>query len=144
METGRPTDYTPELTDEFCARIALGRSLRSVVKDKDMPSHTTIYQWLRKHDSFAEQYARAKEDSADSRADQIDDIADKVLRGEYDAQAARVAIDAFKWTSGKHKPKKYGDKQQIEHSGSVDMSKQSDEELDARIRELEAKIESNQ
>ena len=92
----------------------MGDSLRKVVKLKDMPSHQTIYNWFSLYPEFVEQYARAKQDSADSRADQIEEIAEKVLAGEYEPQAARVAIDAFKWTSGKHKPKKYGDKIQQE------------------------------
>ncbi len=33
---GRPTDYTEELVNDFCSRIALGRSLRSVVGDDEM------------------------------------------------------------------------------------------------------------
>ncbi len=135
MTDGRPTTYTDALADEFCAHIALGNSLRATVKRKDMPSHTTIYNWFRKHESFVEQYARAKEDSADSRADQIDEIAEKVLDGEYEPQAARVAIDAFKWTSGKHKPKKYGDKLQTE----VTLKKietMTDEALDEYIDSL--------
>lgn len=138
MPAGRPTDYTPELADLFCSRIALGKSLRFVVSMDDMPSHTTIYEWLRKYPEFAEQYARAKEDSADSRADQIEEIGDKVLTGEYDPAAARVAIDAFKWTSGKHKPKKYGDKQQIETTHSF--GQVSDEELNNRIKALEDEL----
>ncbi len=114
---GRPTDYTDKLAAEFCSRIALGNSLRRVTKQDDMPSHQTVYNWFAKHPDFVEQYARAKEDSADSRADQVEEIAEKVLNGDYDPQAARVAIDAFKWTSGKHKPKKYGDKvtQDVNH-----------------------------
>ena len=114
---GRPTNYTEKLAAKFCSLIALGKSLRAVTEMKDMPSHQTVYNWFNKHPTFIEQYTRAKEDSADSRADQIEDIADKVLTGEYDPQAARVAIDAFKWTSGKHRPKKYGDKITQEVSG---------------------------
>jgi hypothetical protein len=117
MPAGRPTDYTEDLAADFCSRIALGKSLRRVVKDADMPSHSSIYRWFSLYPEFCEQYARAKEDSADSRADQVEEIAEKVLDGEYDPQAARVAIDAFKWTSGKHKPKKYGDKITQEHTG---------------------------
>lgn len=139
-EVGRPTEYTEELTLDFCSRIALGRSLRSVVEDNDMPSARTIYNWFGKHEGFVQQYARAKEDSADARADQIEQIGDKVLTGEYDPAAARVAIDAFKWTSGKHKPKKYGDKQIIENTHSF--AQMSDDELDNRIKALENERES--
>lgn len=139
-KTGRPTDYTKDLAIDFCSRIALGRSLRSVVQDDDMPSAKTIYNWLGKHEGFVQQYARAKEDSADSRADQIEEIGDKVLSGEYDPAAARVAIDAFKWTSGKHKPKKYGDKQMIENTHSF--GQVSDTELDNRLKALENELKS--
>ena len=137
---GRPTDYSEELANDFCSRIALGNSLRSVVGMDDMPSHQTVYNWLGKYDHFVEQYARAKADSADSRADQIEDIADKVLDGVYDPQAARVAIDAFKWTSGKHKPKKYGDKQIIENTHSF--NQMSDDELNNRVKALEDELKS--
>ena len=140
MAGGRPTDYTEDLATEFCSRIALGRSLRSVVQDNDMPCSKTVYNWLGKYEKFVQQYARAKEDSADSRADQIEEIGDKVLSGEYDPAAARVAIDAFKWTSGKHKPKKYGDKQQIETTHTF--SQMTDDEVTNRIKALENELKS--
>lgn len=135
---GRPTDYNEEMADEFCAEIAKGKSLRAVCAMEGMPSHQTVYNWFRKYEGFVEQYARAKEDSADSRADQIEDIAEKVLSGEYDAAAARVAIDAFKWTSGKHKPKKYGDKQQIETTHTF--AQMTESEIDNRIKALENEL----
>lgn len=111
---GRPTDYTEELADDFCSRIALGRSLRSVVADDDMPHHKTIYRWISSIESFGAQYARAKQDSGDSDADKIEEVAEKVLSGEIEPQAARVAIDAYKWTAGKKRPRKYGEKIQQE------------------------------
>lgn len=139
-DAGRPTEYTEEIATDFCSRIALGNSLRAVVKLDGMPCAQTIYNWFGKHEGFVEQYARAKEDSADSRADQIEEIGDKVLSGEYDPAAARVAIDAFKWTSGKHKPKKYGDKQQIENVHTF--SQMSDDEVNNRIKTLENELKS--
>ena len=105
-----------------------------------MHTRPFLYNWFRLHEGFVEQYARAKEDSADSRADQIEEIGDKVLSGEYDPAAARVAIDAFKWTSGKHKPKKYGDKQQIENVHTF--SQMSDDEVNNRIKTLENELKS--
>lgn len=136
MPAGRPTEYNTKIADLFCSRIALGDSLRKVVKDDDMPSHTTIYNWFGVYPEFIEQYARAKQDSADSRADQIEEIAEKVLEGEYEPQAARVAIDAFKWTSGKHKPKKYGDRQETIHSGSIGLTDLTDDQLSARLNSI--------
>ena len=139
-KAGRPTDYTQEKAADFCSRIALGNSLRSVVKDDDMPSHTTVYNWFNKHPEFIEQYARAKEDSADSRVDQIEDIGQRTLSGEYDPQAARVAIDAFKWTSGKHRPKKYGDRIQQDSNVHHTFEGMEDDELERRITEMERRL----
>lgn len=114
---GRPTSYNPETANYICAELAQGRSLRSVLLDEGMPVGQTVFSWLRTFPEFLEQYARAKEESADSLADDIQDIADKTLRSVYDPQAARVAIDAYKWTASKLKPKKYGDKLDMTTNG---------------------------
>ena len=45
MKVGRPTLRTPELVDEFCSRVASGRSIMSVCNDNDMPESGTIYRW---------------------------------------------------------------------------------------------------
>lgn len=124
MPAGRPTDYKPEVTQVILARLSCGESLRSVCRDDDMPHLSTIYDWLGRHPEFAEQYARAKEESADAWAEKIADVADGTLSGEYDPQAARVAMDGYKWTASKLKPRKYGDKidANLNHSGSVTMN----------------------
>lgn len=116
--TGRPSTYTPEISVAICARIAEGESLRSVCRDEAMPSMQTVFNWMGKNPDFVEQYTRAKEASADAHADRIADIGEQTLRGKYDPQAARVAIDAMKWTASKLKPRKYGDK--LELSGDKD------------------------
>lgn len=107
---GRPTDFTQDLANEICARLSEGQSLRRVCEDEDMPGRRTVFQWLNSNDDFAHQYARAKEEAADSLADDIEDIADGTLKGKYDPQAARVAMDGKKWIASKLKPKRYGDR----------------------------------
>ena len=136
MAGGRPTKYSKALTSELCARIAVGNSLRKVCEAKDMPSVSTVYEWHSKYPEFSEQYARAKEDSADSDADRIEEIAEKVLDGEYEPAQARTAIDAYKWTAGKKRPKRYGDKIQTEHSGNVGVTDLTDEQLDNKLKAL--------
>ncbi len=95
---------------EICERLACGESLASICRDKHTPGLTLVYAWLRDDPQFAKDYARARETQADSDADAINDIAAKVLTGEVEPNAARVAIDALKWTAGRRLPKKYGDK----------------------------------
>lgn len=110
---GRPSDFTQELADRICARLADGDSLRKVCKSEDMPDKATVFRWLRTNEAFCDQYTRAKEESADSWADDIVDIAD----GEpsADVQRDRLRVDARKWAASKLKPKKYGDK--LTHEG---------------------------
>lgn len=132
---GRPTDYSDETVAPILERIADGESLRTICESAGMPARTTVFKWLSKHAEFADQYARAREEQADAVFDEILSIADDarndwmerghgendpgwVANGEH-IQRSRVRIDARKWMAGKLRPKKYGEKQEIEHSGSL-------------------------
>jgi hypothetical protein len=103
---GRPSIFTPELGANICARIAIGESLRAIEADDGMPAKTTILRWLSQDEAFRDQYARAREESADVLAQEIVEIADDV---SGDANRDRLRVDARKWVAAKLKPKKYGD-----------------------------------
>jgi len=141
VAAGRPTDYTLELTDDICARLSSGESMRSVCRDDDMPVLTTIFRWLRERPEFKQQYDIAKEESAESHADEMLFIADHeagqplMVDGEpvmvdgkpvmvVDSPAvahAKLRIDTRKWAASKLKPRKYGDKV-INENVNVEMS----------------------
>lgn len=114
----RPTLYSSDLADAICERVADGESLRSICKGDDMPARSSIFKWLSEHKAFSDQYARAKEEQADtlfddilSIADQYDNASDK-LDVEH-IQRAKLRIDARKWMAGKLRPKKYGEKLEL-------------------------------
>jgi len=115
MTAGRPTEYTPEVGDEICSRLAQGRSLLGICRDDDMPSTVTVYAWLRKHEEFLNNYARAREDQADTLADSLTDLADAAT--PETVNVVRLQVDTRKWAASKLKPKKYSDKVLNEHSG---------------------------
>jgi hypothetical protein len=131
LPIGRPSDYTQETANQICHRLGGGESLRSICADPTMPSQQTVYTWLSKHSSFLEQYTRAREEQADTLADEIIAIADEdpVLAPIYDKNGDVVdikidsgyvayqkqRIEARKWTAMKLKPKKYGDR--VVHAG---------------------------
>ena len=117
MPTGRPTDYSEDLADIICERLADGESLRNICKEDAMPNRATIFRWLAKDDAFSDQYARAREEQAESYADEITEIADND-DPDGDVQRDRLRIDARKWVSSKLKPKKYGDR--IQHANDPD------------------------
>lgn len=107
---GRPTIYSADLAATICALIAARIPVVEICDRVDMPSKDTLYRWKRENKEFSDQYARAREDRADARQDRIDEIVKKMLGGEIEPQAARVAIDAEKWQMSKEQPKRYGER----------------------------------
>jgi hypothetical protein len=92
-----------------------------------MPCLTAVYSWLRKNDAFAQNYARAKEDLADTMASRIqaiiDEQPDRTMEGKVDngwVQYQRLKVDTLKWQAGKLKPKVYGEKVDVNHGGQVE------------------------
>ncbi len=128
--------FNPELADRICKRLASGESLRSVCSEDGMPSEATVRGWhVSDVEGFSAQYARAREAQAEHWAQEIVDIADT----ETDAAKARNRIDARKWTASKLLPKRYGDRVELEHSGSIKTI--SDDELDKRLAELTSRLQ---
>ena len=107
---GRPTDFTDEIGDQICARLADDESLTSICLDENMPARVTVYGWLRRHKDFADNYARARIDQGHTAAEKMNELRIKVESGDLKPDAARVIMDALKWEAGKRASKYYGDK----------------------------------
>lgn len=139
MPAGRPTDYCLETVAAICARLTEGESLRSICLDGEMPVLSTVFLWLAKHPEFSEQYTRAREEQAETLADEIVSISDEqctMVRADkhlgakaddegmvevvFDSTAVarnRLRVDARKWVAAKLLPRKFGDK--VEVTGKV-------------------------
>lgn len=118
-DVGRPTDYTQDLAAEFCARIARGESVRKVCEADDMPSRTTVFNWLHEHSEFVDQYTRAKEDSAEAMAEEIMEIVDDAKEDKNALMKAKLRADTRMWLMTKMKPKKYGPKVDVTSDGKA-------------------------
>lgn len=105
-------EFSQELFDNICEQIADGESLRTICKQDDMPSKTTVFRWLAADEKLSDQYARAREAQADSLFDDILHISDAATPDEI--ACARLRVDSRKWMAGKLRPKVYGDKLDIE------------------------------
>ena len=127
------TTFTQEIADKICESIADGLSLRTICKDENMPSRATVFKWLNDIDGFSNQYARAREEQAETMADEIVGIVDDasepliiddvpmmvdgkpvMVTSQVSIAHARLKMDARKWVAAKLKPKKYGDKLDVE------------------------------
>lgn len=98
-----------------------------------MPCVSTVFNWFRKFPGFLEQYTRAKTEAADMFAEDMLDIADD-SEGDIEIsedgcprvnqeniQRSRLRVETRKWLASKLKPKRYGEKVEHEHGGSVNM-----------------------
>lgn len=143
---GRPSDYSQDLIDRICDWLAEGTSLRRICAREDMPSMRTVLRWLAQHELFRAQYALAREAQADTLADEIVDIADDALNDYVQTddgpqinpeavQRAKLRVDARKWVASKLKPKKYGERLDLAHSGEVTHKHMTLAQFAERIRE---------
>lgn len=134
-ERGRPSLFTQEIADEVCDRLASGQSLREICRDEHIPEATTVRRWaIENREGFSSQYARARESQADHYADEIIEIAedgtnDWVKRRRKDGtietvldrehvQRSILRVDSRKWLMARMAPRKWGDRQKLEHSGA--------------------------
>ena len=111
---GRPTTFTQQLADQICERIANGETLRAVCRDIQF-APSTVIEWTMNNKTFSEQYAQARQKQADSYADMILDEA----FNSHDAAIGRLRVDALKWVASKLAPKRYGDKVEVEQTGTT-------------------------
>lgn len=123
---GRPCDYTEELAQKICSKLAEGISLRTVCLADDMPNKSTVFKWLAEIEGFSDQYVRAKEESADAMHEELMILGDEAIRlsQEVDFKASNAVVSAvklkadnMKWSMSKMKPKKYGDKLDLTSKG---------------------------
>ena len=128
---GRHSEYNTETADRICERIANGESLKAICDEEGQPSKSTVFKWLNENKAFSDKYARAREAQADALFDDILSIADdgrndwmerkdaeqENMGWRENGEALRrsqLRIDARKWMAGKLRPKKYGEKLDIE------------------------------
>jgi hypothetical protein len=139
-KTGRPSTYTPEIAAIICDRISRGESLKAICNSPGIPDQVVVYGWLGRQPEFAQMYARAREDQADTLADEIAALADEEPRMVVDDKGvARIdsawvqwqknRVEARKWVAAKLKPKKWGERIQV--AGDADSPLKLDAEINA-------------
>ncbi len=114
--------------NKLCEYIARGKSLVTICKARDMPGYSTITAWLREDEGGGLQamYARAREELADYMADIM--LAES--RKGDDVQRSRLIVDTMKWTAAKLKPRVYGDRLDVQHTGNLVIGIKRNERID--------------
>jgi hypothetical protein len=159
---GRPSSFTQQIADIICIRISEGESLKSITLDEEMPDRATVYRWLAANSVFCDMYTRAREDQADTLADEILAIADEqpeiiavtdkrtgeLIEHKLDGaflQWQRNRIDTRKWIAMKLKPRKYGDRQILAGDSEAPLAVQNDamDILAAAVKNLELRRQTS-
>lgn len=116
----------------ICGRIAKGEPLAAICRDIGI-SRRTVNRWREEDEAIAEQMQDARDDGYDVLAQECIAIANTPVEGEetkYDASGAlierkvcdmlghrKLQIETRLKLLAKWDPKRYGDKQQLEHTG---------------------------
>lgn len=67
-QPGNTSRYDPDIADAIVARVEAGESVRSVCRDRAMPSGDTVYKWARREPEFAARIRAAREAADEPRA----------------------------------------------------------------------------
>lgn len=132
-----PVRYSSALAERICEDLKAGLSLNALCQKPSMPAESSVREWVMDDkDGFSAKYTRAREIGYGRLGEEIMTIADTPMIGTKSVSKAtgleitegdmiehrRLQVETRKWMLSKMLPKLYGDKQQIELSGSVDIA----------------------
>ena len=125
MPAGRPTTYKPEYCQAVIEHMSEGASLTSFAASVDC-SRSTIGEWMNANPEFSAAVKIGKSKCATWW--------EKVSRTNAVEGGGNATLCIFGLKN--MAPDEWREKQEIEHSGSIDINKMSDEELERKIAEL--------
>lgn len=109
----RPAKFSSDAETVILEAIRNGGTLDEAALAAKVGART-ILTWLSDDEAFRRKYAQAREDQGDWYADKIAAIA---LDQQREGSDITARVNALKWLAGKRKPKVYGDKVDLTHSG---------------------------
>ena len=125
MSKKRTPEIKAKQQAEVLTGIHEGASLRKSCIAAGVPAATFI-RWVEEDPILAEQYVCAREVMLDKMADDLLEISDEAVpstvTGGLDSAAVakqRLQVDTRKWLLSKLAPKKYGERQTLEHEGGI-------------------------
>jgi len=143
---GRPSTFTEEIAAEICERIANGEPLRAICRDDHMPQWQTIYRWMAADEVFSNRIAQARELGFDAIAEDTVELIDAKPERTETQFGDKVDSGHVQWVKNRVEqrmkllakwcPKKYGDKQAVELSGSLAVTEMTDDEIRAELAAL--------
>jgi hypothetical protein len=108
--------------DSLVAWLSDGRSLREWCRQPGNTPWQTVYCWIDKDEEFGRRIARAREDGYDELAEKALRIAFEACENQVEVTQRRLQIDTILKLLAKWNPRKYGDRQTVDHGGGVTLN----------------------
>lgn len=133
----KPDPSDPVAFALMAQRLTAGMGMREACSNPRCPAADTVYYRMANDPAFATAIARAREAQQHAIIDETVALADSATTENW--QVVRLQIWARQWRAAKLAPKTYGEKVDVNHGGSVDIGKLTEDALSARIAELAGK-----
>lgn len=115
----RPSEYDFELCKTICDQVADGENIIAILKESSYPAWSTFRRWKNENEELRTLYVNSQQDKGIALEGEIDDVMASLKDGEIEAAAANVLIQTLKWKMAKFYPKMFGDKLDVEQSGTL-------------------------
>ncbi len=117
---GRPTKYNDKIAGEILTLYSKGQTLLDICKLPRMPSRISVYKWRSVFPEFGKAYLVALE----SHVDNIVETAFKAVMAANSKEAKLVDVQfrSASWLAGRLNRQKYGDKLDVQHNVTLDIT----------------------
>lgn len=106
-------EFSQDLFDKICDRIANGETLRKICAEDGMPARVNFWRWVRDNEELRNHSVRAREEGTHNLVEESLEIAD---RDDLEPADKRVRIDTRLRIAGKWNARAYGDR--VDHVSS--------------------------
>ena len=115
-----PYDYYPAVLYAIDL-ISQGNTVTEACDQSNLPV-STFRNYIDRDEKLNALYVEADQRGSDAMADALINIDNHRIHGNSDPKMAKVISDNIKWVLARRKPKEFGDRVQVDHSVTVDVT----------------------
>ena len=126
-------ELTPAIADDIERLLMNGTPLTTICQNKDAPSLSKVYDWIRSDKEFAERILTARKIAAQTYLDKMIEELEKA--DNKSIAVTREKLIHYRWMASKLVAI-YGDKQQVEVDQKIEITWNSSEDDMKNVSEL--------
>ena len=126
-------ELTPAIADDIERLLMNGTPLTTICQNKDAPSLSKVYDWIRSDKEFAERILTARKIAAQTYLDKMIEELEKA--DNKSIAVTREKLIHYRWMASKLVAI-YGDKQQVEVDQKIEITWNSSEDEMKNVSEL--------